>query len=104
MAWNWLFFWRQQRQTLHVVMYTRQGCHLCEDAWKQLQDNQPRFGFTLEAIDVDSHAELAAHHGNEVPVVTINGQVRFRGRINAVLLQRLLRAETGKKTGGKLEA
>jgi hypothetical protein len=28
-----------------------------------------------------------------VPVVTVNGKVRFRGEVNNVLLDRLLRAE-----------
>jgi hypothetical protein len=36
-----------------------------------------------------------------VPVVLINGKVRFRGQVNPVLLARLLRAESGKTSEEK---
>jgi hypothetical protein len=58
-----------------------------------LRARQRRFGFQLEAIDIDDHPELAALYGKDVPVVTVNGQVRFRGAVNDVLLTRLLNAE-----------
>jgi len=48
------------------------------------------YGFDLESVDVDGSAELVALYGNWVPVVTVNGEVRFRGRVNRVLLQRVL--------------
>src|SRR5437899_847842 len=79
-------------EKLAVVMYTRRGCHLCDDAWQQLQARQRRHGFALESVDVDADPELITLYGNEVPVVTVNGTVRFRGGINDVLLDRLLRA------------
>jgi hypothetical protein len=78
---------------LRVVMYTRQGCHLCETAWGQLEVARRRYGFALAAQDVDSDPALAAAYGDCVPVVTINGKLRFRGAVNPVLLERLLRAE-----------
>lgn len=80
-------------QQLQIIMYTRQGCHLCEDAWSLLSAEQPRFRFQLQAVDVDRQPELAARYGDEVPVVSVNGKVRFRGIVNAVLLRRLLDAE-----------
>src|SRR5436309_3219322 len=83
----------RRRTDLHVVHYTRRGCHLCENAWTILQEAQKRHGFTLEAVDIDTSAELAARYGTCVPVVTVNGKVRFRGAVNPVLLQRLLDAK-----------
>jgi glutaredoxin len=74
-------------------MYTRRGCHLCDTAWEQLEQARRRYGFALTAQDVDADAALAAEHGNCVPVVTVDGKVRFRGAVNPVLLERLLRAE-----------
>jgi hypothetical protein len=46
----------------------------------------------LDVVDVDSDAELAARYGDQVPVVVVNGKVRFRGAVNPVLLARLFRA------------
>lgn len=73
-----------------VILYTRQGCHLCEDAHAILEPRQQRSGFRLDVIDVDTDPELVRLYGLEVPVVVIDGQVRFRGRVNPVLLDRLL--------------
>lgn len=84
---------------MRVCMYTRQGCHLCEEAWLLLEAEQRRHGFTLEAIDVDTDPALVAAHGDTVPVVTVNGQVRFRGVVNRVLLERLLHAEARQAQG-----
>jgi glutaredoxin len=70
-------------------MYTRAGCHLCEEAWAQLQEAQKQHGFDLQSVDVDSDPALVAAHGDCVPVVLIDGKVRFRGRVNPVLLARL---------------
>ncbi len=79
-----------QRADLHFVMITREGCHLCEDAWQLLERFQKKHGFRLEAVDVDTDAALVAKHGDCVPVVLVNGEVRFRGRVNEVLLARIL--------------
>ena len=43
---------------------------------------------------MDTDGELVARYGEWVPVVTVNGKVRFRGGVNPVLLERLLRAES----------
>jgi glutaredoxin len=83
---------RKPRPDLQVVLFTRQGCHLCDDAWALLSRVRERYQFTLEAKDVDTSAEWAATYGDCVPVVTVNGKVRFRGSVNEVLLQRLLDA------------
>lgn len=72
--------------THDVVLYTRRGCHLCDDAQRLLEQHglQPRL------IDIDGDPELVARYTNCVPVVLIDGHERFRGRVNPVLLRRLL--------------
>src|SRR6266508_277244 len=92
----WLRKWWYGRpvrrlERVRVVMYTRQGCHLCADAWRLLERQQQQYGFALEAVDVDADADLTARYGLEVPVVAVDGKVRFRGSVNAHLLERLLR-------------
>jgi len=86
-------FGSRRLEHLHVILFTRQGCHLCEQAWLLLQREQRRYHYRLEVVDVDSQEELAVQFGDQVPVVTVNGEIRFRGGINPVLLTRLLRAE-----------
>ena len=47
----------------------------------------------LEVRDVDADAELRARHGEEVPVLLIDGRPAFRYRVRAGELRRRLRAE-----------
>lgn len=93
MAWAWLCGGRLSRAPAHeVVLYTRQGCHLCTDAWELLTRLQGHYSYTLRAVDVDADPALAAAHGECVPVVAIDGRVRFRGVVHPVLLRRVLAA------------
>src|SRR5262245_60274983 len=106
MRWT-LGWWRKNRPPpeltgIHVRVYTRIGCHLCDDAWRWLSEQQGRHGFVLEARDVDSDAELAARYGEWVPVVMVNGQERFRGRVNPVLVTRRLRREAARLAAGRV--
>jgi glutaredoxin len=71
---------------LRVVLYTRAGCHLCDDA-RQLLISQ---GVTPELVDVDADPALRERFDTCVPVVEIDGKIRFRGRLEPVLLRRLL--------------
>lgn len=71
---------------ISVTLLTRKGCHLCDEAKEVLL----RHGLSPVEIDIDSQPELQMKFGECVPVVRINGVERFRGRINEVLLRRLL--------------
>ena len=89
---KWLGRSLRQRPDLHFLMYTRQHCPLCDDAWTLLRTHQKERGFTLDKLDVDAARELTDKYGEHVPVIMVNGQERFRGRVNPVLLRRLLDA------------
>lgn len=79
-----------------VVLYTRQGCHLCEQAVEVLE----RHGLEVSLVDIDQDAALRARYDCCVPVVEIDGRVRFRGRVNEVLLRRLLAARSDRSARG----
>lgn len=73
--------------THQVLLFSRQGCHLCDEAEEVLL----RHGLAPHKIDIDASPELRERYDTCVPVVVIDGKERFRGRINEVLLHRLLR-------------
>ncbi len=62
---------------MSVVLVTRQGCHLCDEALRLLQelDAQP------ELADVDADDELHRLYDFRVPVVLIDGAVVAEGRV-----------------------
>jgi hypothetical protein len=78
---------------LPVVVYCREECGCCHKALELLRSYQDRHGFPIEVVDVDSDPALAERHGLFVPVVEIAGKVRFKGKVNPVLLERILDAE-----------
>jgi glutaredoxin len=57
-----------------VTVYSRHGCHLCEDAVKTLEGMREELAFEIEIIYIDGNSELEKLYGNEVPVIHINGQ------------------------------
>ena len=69
-----------------VILYTRHGCHLCDDALALLR----RHGLEPREVDIDADPELRAKYNECVPVVEIDGRERFRGRVDERLLRRLL--------------
>ena len=86
---------RRSPRTEHLTftVYSRAQCCCCHKALDLLKDYQARSGFAIEEIDIDTDPELVAKYNTEVPVVAVNGQVRFRGVVNPALLNRLLLAE-----------
>ena len=73
-----------------VVIYTRTNCCLCHDAEELLK----RYGMAPVMVDIDRDPELQKRFTECVPVVQIDGVIRFRGRVNEVLLRRLLSRKT----------
>ena len=69
-----------------ALVYSRQGCHLCDDALELLR----RHGLQPQVVDIDAEENLRQRYNECVPVVVIDGRERFRGRVNEVLLKRLL--------------
>ena len=57
-----------------VTVYSRHGCHLCEDAVKTLESMREELAFEIEIIYIDGNLELEKLYGNEVPVIHINGE------------------------------
>ena len=79
---------RQLRSEIDVVLYTRHGFHLCDQARQLLVQH----GLIVKAVDIDQDPSLVDRYNECVPVVLIDGRERFRGRINQLLLQRLITA------------
>ena len=79
------------RRFRRLVVYSRPDCHLCDDAKAVLTD-YVEYLPQIEDIDIDSDTELQSRFATSIPVVEIDGEVRFRGRVDEVLLRRLIEA------------
>ena len=65
-----------------VILYTRSGCHLCDEVKATLTRLEPRGGFTWKEVDIDSDPELRQKFNEEVPVVFIDGKKAFKYRMD----------------------
>jgi hypothetical protein len=77
------------RRFHRLVVYSRAECHLCDDA-KAVLAGYLDYLPDIEEIDIDSDADLKARFDTSVPVVELDGVVRFRGRVDEILLRRLI--------------
>jgi hypothetical protein len=77
-------------QPAQVVVYTRQGCDLCDQAIDLLRKYEGQGTLTIQECDIDQDPNLVARFGDKVPAVEIDGKLRFLGKVNEVLLRRLI--------------
>jgi glutaredoxin len=74
----------------HVIIYSRPGCHLCDEAKQAIENAHCDDEYTLEEIDIESDPELLRRYRYDIPVVTINGEEAFRHRVTADEFRRRL--------------
>ena len=84
--------WRPRnggRRFESAVLYTKHDCPLCDDARYLLQMYR-RWLPPIREIDIEIHPDFHDAFCKCVPVLELDDEIRFRGRINETLLQRLL--------------
>ena len=74
-----------------VTLYTRAGCHLCDEARVLLDTLAGSLGFSLEAVDIDQDAELRDRYHEAVPVIALGAEEIARAPIRAAALEARLR-------------
>jgi len=60
-----------------VVVYTAEGCRLCERALEVVREAQAELGFDLALVDIGGDPELEARYREHLPVVEIDGERTF---------------------------
>ena len=66
---------------MRLTLYSKPGCHLCDDVRLLLDELQPEYSFTVDEVDITRDAELFARYRYEIPVVMKDGREIARGRI-----------------------
>lgn len=83
-----------------LLLYTRRDCGLCDEAAAVLAAYRAYLPPVVE-VDIDTDPEFLRRFDTCVPVVEIDGKVRFRGRVSEPLLRRLIESTppNGSQTG-----
>ena len=75
---------------LDVTLYTRAGCHLCEEAKAQMAPLLREFGASLREVDVDSDPVLHERYTEEVPVIFLGSRKVAKHRLDLDQFRRQL--------------
>ncbi len=67
-----------------ILLYTRPGCHLCEQAVADLQE----IGEPFEEVDITTSTELEIEYGERIPVVLLDGKEHGYWRVEKERLMR----------------
>lgn len=73
-----------------VVLYSRPGCHLCDEAKQAIDDARCGSEYTLNEVNIESDRELLHRYRYDIPVITIDGLEAFRHRVDAKEFRRLI--------------
>jgi glutaredoxin len=61
--------------SIKLTLYSRTGCHLCEDMEQALPELATELDFNTEIVLIDNNNELEQAWGTKVPVLTIDDDV-----------------------------
>jgi glutaredoxin len=76
--------------TPSVTLYTRPGCHLCDDARAALLRVRARAPFALREVDIEGDEELHRRYLERIPVVCLDGEELFDYHVDEDALRRRL--------------
>jgi glutaredoxin len=77
--------------TARITLYSRKGCHLCEDARAVIEQVCAELGESYDEVDIDADPELQRRFGEEVPVTFVDGRQHDFWRVDPVRLRTALR-------------
>jgi glutaredoxin len=73
-----------------VTLYTRPGCHLCDDARQVVVGVCADLGESYAEISIADDAELERRFGHEVPVTFVDGRQHDFWRVDPARLRAVL--------------
>jgi glutaredoxin len=82
-----------------VTIYSRQGCHLCDQMKAVVERVGRSVAIAVEEIDVSTDPALEARYGGDIPVLLVGGKKAAKYRVTEEELRRILIARAGEPGG-----
>jgi glutaredoxin len=79
-----------------LTIYSRPGCHLCDEMKAVVRTVAQSVPLSLEEIDISTDPALEARYGLEIPVLLVNGTKAAKYRIGEGALRQILAGRAGK--------
>jgi glutaredoxin len=70
-----------------VTLYSRPGCHLCDDARAALERVRARVPFALVEVDIEADDDLHRRYLERIPVVAVEGRELFEYFVDEDVLE-----------------
>jgi glutaredoxin len=77
---------------MRLLIYSRPGCHLCEDAKAVLQRVGAEYGANVEEINIENDPQAFEKYRYEIPVVFLEDVKLFKFRVEEDLLLKALKS------------
>ena len=74
-----------------LTLYSKPGCHLCEDAEAELRRLASRYPHRLKTVDITADALLLERYGERIPVLVVQGR-EYAAPLSRATLEQVLRA------------
>ena len=74
-----------------ITLYTRPGCHLCDEAKSAIAPLLREFGATLNEVNIDADTVLKERYGWDVPVIFVGPKKAAKHRVDLEQFRRQLR-------------
>lgn len=76
---------------IELVLYSRPGCHLCDEMKGLIAQVLGDFEASLREVDVSTDPALEADYGEQIPVLLVDGKKAFKYRTTRDALRERLR-------------
>jgi len=73
---------------IRIEIYSRPGCHLCDEAKEVVDRVGRRVPFNVSVINIDDDPEMQKLYGEQIPVVFINGNKAFKYHVDEAELEK----------------
>jgi glutaredoxin len=70
-----------------LTLYSRPGCHLCDDARAALERVRARATFSLHEVNIETDEELHRRYLERIPVVTLGDEELFEFFVDEAALE-----------------
>ena len=77
-----------------VTLYSRPGCHLCDEAKAAIAPLLREFGAVLREVNIDEDAVLKQRYGWDIPVIFVGARKAAKHRVDLAQFRRQLEEAT----------
>ena len=79
----------------HIVLFGKDGCHLCEEARELLIELERSYRFMLEEVDIQSDPVLFRRYDVRIPVLLIDRSLEVDAPVTREKVESALRKSPG---------